>query len=107
MTLFRTPDRLGRFEHPEELVAFLLSVARSKVRVETRCRLGTAKRDLGREQPWDPSLGEEAEIPSREPAPFDLAVARERWAHILLNTPIYYRKIIKLRFEGLEPPRDR
>ena len=79
LTLFRNRGRVVDFQRPEDLVAFLVAVARRNVVTENRRRLGTGKYSLDRERGLDAPTDGGVGPRSNEPAPLDLAVARERW----------------------------
>lgn len=100
-SFFRARDRLSRFERPEELVAFLVTMARNKVGMEVRRRLLTQKYNLNRECSLD-GLGVDGweDESDRQPAPIDVAIAREQWSRILVNQPKHYQRIIHLRLQG-------
>jgi RNA polymerase sigma factor (sigma-70 family) len=100
-SLFRVRDRLDQFERPEQFAAYLVAMARNKVGMEVRRRMVAAKRDVAREQSLSqlPALGQ-SQLVSRQPPPDEVAIARERWNHLVQNQPRHYRKIILLRLQG-------
>jgi RNA polymerase sigma factor (sigma-70 family) len=100
-SLFRLRDKLDRFDRPEALAAYLVTMARNKVGMEVRRQMQAAKRNVVREQSLD-ALGARAdgELFSRQPSPVDVAIARERWDAILQDQPAHYRQIIQLRLQG-------
>ncbi len=100
-SLFRVRDKLDRFDRPEELTAYLVTMARNKVGMEVRRRLMTDKYNVNREQSLDQLKAKgHLNIPSRQPAPIDVAIAREQWDRILKDQPEHYRQIIHLRLQG-------
>ncbi len=100
-SLFRVREKLDRFDRPEELAAYLVAMARNKVGMEIRRRLLTAKFNVAREQSLDQMRAEGgADLSSREPAPIEAAIARERWNSMLEGQPHHYREIIHLRLQG-------
>jgi RNA polymerase sigma factor (sigma-70 family) len=100
-SLFRARDKLDRFGSPEELAAYLVTMARNKVGMEVRRRLMTEKYNLGHEQSLDQlCAGGGPEIPSRQPSPVDLAEAKEQWDRLVQDQPDRYRQIINLRLQG-------
>ncbi len=76
-------------------------MTRNKVGMEVRRRLLTDKYDVTRERSLD-ELGAEGreELSDREPAPIEVAIAREQWNRILLDQPPHYRRIVELRLQG-------
>jgi RNA polymerase sigma factor (sigma-70 family) len=100
-SVFQTRDRLGRFQNPGELAAFLVDVARKKVAQEARRHLQTDKYCLNRELPSAAgALNERAELQDRQPAAVDEAIARETLEGILSSQPHEVREIIELRLRG-------
>jgi RNA polymerase sigma-70 factor (ECF subfamily) len=99
-SFFRARNRLDRFEHPEQLAAFLMTIARNKVGMEVRRRLQTEKYNLNKEYSLDAPSMIHREISDTKPLPIDVAVARERWNRLLSGQPNHYRRIIKLRLQG-------
>ena len=99
--LFRVRDKLDRFAHPEELTAYLVTMARNKVGLEVRRRLMTDKYGVKHEQSLEQLQARgDVDIPGRQPAPVDVAIARERWDRLLEGQPQHYRRIIQLRLQG-------
>lgn len=103
-SFFRTRDRAQRFGNPEELVAFLIVMARNKVGIETRRRLRTEKFDIHRERSLDriedPARGA---IAADELAPDEVAIAREQWKNIFENKDQSEgeREIVRMRLGGM------
>lgn len=99
-SLFRVRDKLSRFDHPEELAAYLVAMARNKVGMEVRRRMMTQKFDVGHEQSLDQLQACGEGVPDRQPAPIDVAIARERWNRLLADQPPRYQRIVHLRLQG-------
>jgi RNA polymerase sigma factor (sigma-70 family) len=100
-SFFRTRNGLDRFGRPEELAAFLVTMARNKVGMEVRRRLLTARYNVNRERSLD-GKGSDAlqDLTDREPPPLDTLIARERWERIMEHQPGHYRQIVELRLQG-------
>lgn len=99
-SFFRTTERLDRFERPEELAGYLATMARNKVGMEAR-RQQTHKHDINRERSLFDSCGRVvAEVQDREPAPIQVAMAREQWQRLVQDQPPVCRQIIQLRMQG-------
>ena len=100
-SFFRTKGQVDRFDRPEELAAFLITMARNKVGMEVRRRLSTKKYNVMRETSLEQ---QNSTIPlgviNREPAPIDIAIAREQWDRIMDNQPGQYRRFVELRLQG-------
>jgi len=100
-SFFRVRNKLDRFSRPEELTAYLLTMARNKVGMEIRRRLMTDKYNVNRERALDCSDDrEQADQPNRQPPPIDVAIAREQWSRMLQDQPNHYRQIVELRLRG-------
>jgi RNA polymerase sigma factor (sigma-70 family) len=100
-SLFRVRDKLDRFDRPEELTAYLVTMAQNKVGMEVRRRLMTQKYNVGHEESLDQRQDKGySEVASRQPAPIDVAIAHEQWDHLLQDQPPHYREIIQLRLQG-------
>lgn len=100
-SLFRAKGNLDRFDRPEELAAFLMTMARNKVGMEVRRRLLTAKYNVNRETSLEAGgHGVQAEVLGSTPEPIEVAIARERWQGIVEERPEQHRLIIKFKLEG-------
>ncbi len=100
-SFFRQRDKLHRFETPEQLVAFLVVMARNKVGMEARRRFLTEKYNVNKERPLEEKqVHHSVGLEDHKPGPLDVAIARERWNELLRDQPEHYRKIIQLRLQG-------
>jgi len=100
-SFFRARDELDRFEDPDQLARFLVKMARNKVGMEVRRRLLTEKYNVNRELSLDsPPSGTPMDVPSRQPGPAEVAIARERWNRMLQGQPQHCRQIIQMRLQG-------
>jgi len=100
-SLFRVRDKLDRFNRPEELTAYLVTMARNKVGMEQRRRLMSQKYDVRHEESLDQLQAKgRLDVPSPQPAPIDVAIAREKWDRLVEGQPQHYRQIIELRLQG-------
>jgi RNA polymerase sigma-70 factor (ECF subfamily) len=92
-------EQLAQFEHSAQLVAFLTRVANNKVIDE--CRHHRAKKaDVARETSLSGEGSQEIPCPSREPAPSQVAIAREQWGRMTDEVQSEYQQILQLRFAG-------
>ena len=72
-------DRL-QFERPQQLVDFLMGLARNKVVDAVRQRLETQKYDVNRELPlYDSTAVDVREVKARGPTASQVAIAKEEW----------------------------
>jgi RNA polymerase sigma-70 factor (ECF subfamily) len=73
------PDRL-QFKHHQELVNFLMGIARNKVVDVVRQRFETQKYDVKREIPlFEAAVLDERDFASRGPTASQVAIAKEEW----------------------------
>lgn len=100
-SFFRRNSETERFGNPEELVAYLVAMARNKVGMETRRRLISKKYNVNRESSLeDESQLSREEIPAHYPPPMEIAIAKERWDRLLSSGPSHYKQIIQFRLQG-------
>jgi RNA polymerase sigma factor (sigma-70 family) len=97
-SFFRVRNKCDRFHRPEELAAYLVTMARNKVGMEARRRLTTEKYNVRQERSFDRLRAED--MACRQPAPIDVAIAHEQWDQMLKDQPAHYRRIIHLRLQG-------
>jgi RNA polymerase sigma factor (sigma-70 family) len=100
-SFFRNPEQLREMERPEQLIAFLATLAKFKVLTEVRRRLQTQKYDVRREQ----ALSDDSrpissnDVPTIT-TPSAVAMARERWYRLLSGENERVRSIVSLRLAG-------
>jgi RNA polymerase sigma factor (sigma-70 family) len=98
-SFFTDRDRMEAIVSPQQLIAFLASMARNKVIDEFRRNIRTSKRDIEREdgeirnEKLDYQRG-------RDPTPSQVAIARERWSSMLAERSNLHQQIIRLRLSG-------
>jgi RNA polymerase sigma-70 factor (ECF subfamily) len=99
-SFFRERDKLDRFEKPQELAAFLISVARNKIRIESR-RQTADKCDARREEDFGGTHESDVDhLLDQGPAPTEVVMARDEWDRVLQGQPAVYRRIVELRLQG-------
>jgi RNA polymerase sigma-70 factor (ECF subfamily) len=90
-----------RFDHPQALMAFLVTLAQNKVIDAVRQRMQTQKYNINRERPLDGSVAHEAAgLAARQPTPSQEAVANDEWRRLLADLPDRYRRMLILLREG-------
>lgn len=99
-SLFRERDKLRQFERPEHLAVYLVAMARHKVVTEFRRQLVGKKRNIVRERSLESLCAKRFDPASHQPAPAEVAIARERWESLLRSQPAHCRQIIQLRLRG-------
>jgi RNA polymerase sigma factor (sigma-70 family) len=95
---FRAPGRAADFSTPEDLVAFLVHVARCKVINAVRHDLVAGKRDRNRERLGADSV--DTPLAGPGPSPSQVAIAHERWDQLLNGQPEHYRRALELLRQG-------
>jgi len=101
---------LTRLETPEQLIKFLATAARNRVRDATRHYLYTQKMNITRELRLDDvrvkerghrrSANKSGEPMSRDPSPSQYAMLRERWARVMADASDRDQKILRMRLSG-------
>jgi RNA polymerase sigma factor (sigma-70 family) len=100
-SFFRQNSHADRFGNPEELVSYLVVMARNKVGMETRRRLISKKYNVNRESSLSvESQNSRDEIPALCPTPLEFAIAKDRWNQLLSHSPNHYKEIVQLRLQG-------
>ena len=77
-------------------------MANKKVMMETRCRLMSEKRNVGREVPLEDYMSDEgeSEIFARDPEPVEVAIAQEREEQLRHGRSKNHQRIIELKAQG-------
>lgn len=99
-SLFREPDRFATFEQPEQLISFLITVAKHKVLNEMRKRTQTARYDVGRELEYNSQEVPQGDLQKQSPTPSAVAIAKERWEVLLANQNATVQSVVALRLRG-------
>lgn len=100
-SFFLDRDRFDRFKDADELVGFLIGIARNKLLQESRRRYGTLKSDVRREESLDDARQrEDGAFVGRDASPSQWAIARERWASIMNGQTPQHQRVIELRIAG-------
>ena len=100
-SFFVNRRQIVTFTRPEQLIRFLISMARNKVITEHRKRIMTEKYDVRREKSSainDPDAVE-SQMPTG-PSPSQYAVARECWQQLLRDKPELSRQIVLRKYMG-------
>lgn len=99
-SLFREPEKLGSFQRPEDLISFLVTIAKNKVIDELRKRTRTARYDVGRERSLEGKDNPGGELRPPVPTPSAVAIAKERWDHLLSSQNTTTQSVVTLRLSG-------
>jgi RNA polymerase sigma-70 factor (ECF subfamily) len=98
-SLFREPGNLARFDQPEEFIAYLVTLAKNKVFTELRRRT-TSGYDIGREQQYPHDNVAMVDVRQQPPTPSAVAIAKERWVHLVSNQNQTVQSVVTLRLRG-------
>ena len=100
-SFFVNRREIATFTHPEQLIRFLVSMARNKVIGEHRRRLLTIKRDVKREELTISRISEAEEMQMRsDPSPSQYAIARECWQRMIDGQPELNRQVVMRKYMG-------
>jgi RNA polymerase sigma factor (sigma-70 family) len=99
-SLFRQPGRLTSFDQPEQLIAHLITLAKNKVIDELRRRTVTARYDMGREKQLPGDDDADGDVRQPPPTPSAVAIAKERWVHLLSNQNATVQSVVTMRLRG-------
>jgi RNA polymerase sigma-70 factor (ECF subfamily) len=102
-SVFRDRDQFDAFKGPDNLIEFLVTVARNKVLMEHRRRTRMAKYDINRERSLDEAyyVGEGEGIEHPGPRPSEVAIVRERWNTLMERQSPLSRRVVELRLAGM------
>jgi RNA polymerase sigma-70 factor (ECF subfamily) len=100
-SFFADAPRQHRFDHPEALMAFLVTLAQNKVIEAVRKRLMTQRYNVNREQQFgQPSEQLAPKLRGREPTPSQAALANDEFQHMLTDLPVNYQRVLVMLREG-------
>jgi len=100
-SFFAGVPRQRRFDHPQALMAFLVTLAQNKVVDAVRQRLQSQKYNVNRERAIEGSVANEAMgLAARQPTPSQEAVANDEWRRLLADLPDRYHRMLVLLREG-------
>jgi RNA polymerase sigma factor (sigma-70 family) len=93
------PDKHA-FAGPDDLIAFLKTLARNKVLDGTRGRLRGQKHNVGREVSLEAIPEEGESLPAAQSTPSQVLMGEEEWIQFLDKQPLVHRRIFLLLREG-------
>jgi RNA polymerase sigma-70 factor (ECF subfamily) len=103
-SFFAELPRGRAFRGPDELAAFLATLARNKVVDTVRRRLCGQRHNLNREAPLGLALANgEAAPKAQQPSPSEVAMGHEEWERLLGSQPLVYRRVLVLLRAGKTP----
>jgi RNA polymerase sigma factor (sigma-70 family) len=98
----KVPER-NVFESPEDLIAFLTTMARNKVVSAVRTRMHRKKYNVNRETPLETMTRGADRFPAAQETPSEIMMAGEEWDQFLQGQPLVYRRILLLSRDGKSP----
>lgn len=100
-SFFSEPLEMRAFRTPEQLIAFLTSLAKNKVEDADKRGVRAKKRDAHRELSMDDSRRFDKEgLMGPDATPSHIVMSREEWTRFLSKQPPVYRKIFLLMRDG-------
>ncbi len=99
-SFFRNPDGMCSFDHPQDFVRYLASLAKHKVIEEYRRRIQTQKYNVRRECSLQDSEVVDHSVAGHQATPSQIAIARERYEKILSDQPERNRSVVQMRIGG-------
>jgi RNA polymerase sigma-70 factor (ECF subfamily) len=99
-SFFADPKRIAAIKEPEELIRYLVAMARHKVIDESRRRLKFQKHNVHRERPLQDADQPGATSRQTLETPSQIAMAKERWRRLLRHRSERDRRIMELRMNG-------
>lgn len=100
-SFFAHSSRIADFDTPDEMIAFLATVAGNKVSDECRRNLKAQKRNVNRERSLHGTTDScRIEPTDRSPTPSEVAIAAEQFEQLTSGQPSHYRRMVELRAEG-------
>jgi RNA polymerase sigma factor (sigma-70 family) len=100
MSLFTDITKLANFQHPAELIAYLVAIARNKVVEESRRRMKYQKYNIRRESSLETLDQGGNSVSGRSDTPSQELMARERFDEILNGKSERDRQVFHLRLAG-------
>lgn len=100
-SFFAEPPEKRSFDGPEELIAFLTTLAQNKVIDAVRHRMKAQKNNVDREQSIDDSTHfDKNNLAGHQATPSQIVMTQEEWKEFLRKQPLVYRRIFTLLSEG-------
>jgi len=100
MTVYEHRDRLEDLDSPEQLIAFLVTIAKRKVRGEFRRNIQAEKQNVNREVSTNQGSFVLALPDHNMERASQIVVAAEQWDLMTQDEPERYRRILELRRNG-------
>jgi len=97
VSFFRNPRQIRSFRDSDDLLRYLARLVRNKIYDEHRRRIISAKRNVNRERPLDPS---DEPTARSDLTPSHFAIAREAWQKLIQGKPARDQRIVHLRLRG-------
>jgi RNA polymerase sigma-70 factor (ECF subfamily) len=98
-SLFADLKKIQKFREPDELIMYLVGMARNKVLEETRRRMQLERHNVLKEQPLSSSDLSEAQSVQRHDTPSQHLIAKERLQK-MMSTSRRDKRILELRLNG-------
>ena len=100
-SFFCHPHAIAKCQTPEDFSRHLIAVARNKVVDKYNRAFKTKKNDQALEMRIEADRGLQESLVSREPAPLELAIAKERWNRLFAQQSPQSQAILRQRIAGV------
>lgn len=101
LSFFAHAERAARLHRPQQLLGYLIRIAKRNIATKVRDRLLTEKHNLRRECSLEEWLEKGAELADGQPDAIEFLIQQERWDRIFSGHAERDREIIRLRLQGL------
>ena len=98
-SIFAHRSRMVDFDHAGQFVAYVGKIAANKIGMEIRRRMTGKKYPVQTERPLT-NESTTTDPPDLKASPSQIAIARERWSHLLKNRSPHHQEMIRMRFAG-------
>ena len=102
LSFFRRKDEAARFNSPEELMRFVLGMAKKKIAAQARARVVRPQHNLNRERSLETWIKKGGDLAEQRPATAESLAEREQCDKFLSALPERQRQIVELRLQGLQ-----
>jgi len=99
-SFFTDRDRISKFQEPEDLIRYLIKMARHKLLQESRRRLTSQKHNINRECSLEHAQPPESSYTRKSATPSQIAMANEQLSELTDEQSVRNKQIVALRMEG-------
>jgi len=100
-SFFANPSQIAKFKEPDQLIKYLVSMARNKVVEETRRRLKYQQHNVRKEFSYEFNATSRSTADRNQDTPSAIAIARERWRSMMHSQSDRDQQVVRLRISGV------